>query len=339
MEMCPEPLVPLLLRIPTKNLHPFQTANEVATMKRVRENTRIPIPEVIRYDTSAINILGYEFTLLEHMRGVCAADIYYQLAPDKKKHLLEQLLGFHTMLYEHDWGHCGGLQLNEAGAVVPGKMRNYWTRPHATEVSAPLETDGPHSNFVSLMKAHVAQYLPILQNEPSFAKYLTSAPQLLELDGYLDGRDVLKATKCVLMHRDMHFGNFMCDPETADITGVLNWERSAVLPVPLLNLGFETMLPKPQTQWQTYESKSIISQIKNKGRVRAEAVFAALDLQSQEPYSSLQKIMYNLATLVKVLVSGQTTISQMCIQNLNAAMQKLDVGSPERLKSKKADDA
>lgn len=238
------------------------------------------------------------------------------------------------MLYEHDWEHCGGLKLNLARAVKPGRMRNYWGEPHPTElvgptgICKPLRTDGPHFNIVSLMKAHLEQYLTIIQGVPSFAWLINAVPQLWELHRYLDGRADLESTRCTLMHNDIQFGNIMCDPETAQITGLLNWEHSAVLPVvPFLDLDFYRILPNGLTKWRAEEARKLRVQLRSHGNEVMPELFAALDLRAMEPYYSLQQIMLRLMTLVKALIDAQHWVVRTCIHNLKAALQSLDVGS------------
>ena len=39
-------------------------------------------------------------------------------------------------------------------------------------------------------------------------------------------------------HRDLHFGNIMVNPESLDITGILDWEFAQVVPFPLWRRSF-----------------------------------------------------------------------------------------------------
>lgn len=48
----------------------FKTASEVATLQFVRKNTSIPVPQIIAFDSSADNELGFEWILMTKLPGI-----------------------------------------------------------------------------------------------------------------------------------------------------------------------------------------------------------------------------------------------------------------------------
>ena len=52
----------------------FKTESEAATLSYIRTHTSIPVPEVIEWDSSADNPLGFEWVLVDKVEGVCMGE-------------------------------------------------------------------------------------------------------------------------------------------------------------------------------------------------------------------------------------------------------------------------
>ncbi|KAJ2971324.1 hypothetical protein NQ176_g7748 [Zarea fungicola] len=59
----------LVLRVSGVDIPHTKTANEVAVLHWLAQNTKIPVPIVVRHDATTDNALGREFTLLERIPG------------------------------------------------------------------------------------------------------------------------------------------------------------------------------------------------------------------------------------------------------------------------------
>ncbi|KIM87993.1 hypothetical protein PILCRDRAFT_85748 [Piloderma croceum F 1598] len=66
-------------------------SSELATMKYVRAQTRIPVPEVYCYDFSPTNSVGMQFIAMEHIPGRHLYQIWDDLTMDHKKATLSQI--------------------------------------------------------------------------------------------------------------------------------------------------------------------------------------------------------------------------------------------------------
>lgn len=91
--------------------------NEVAVVTRLRKNTSIPVPEVVRFDATSNNVLQHEFSLLERVRGTALHEFYDRLSQEQ--------------LHRRSWDAVSGL------AFAPGRIleETYWQAPDVAKHS------------------------------------------------------------------------------------------------------------------------------------------------------------------------------------------------------------
>lgn len=228
----------LVLRISGLDIPHTKTANEVAVLHWLAHNTNIPVPIVIRHDTTANNALGREFTLLERMPGRSVDQMYNALTEVAKVRLVRQLTDVLVQLNAFEWHHVGGLQLdNGAGTVVPGPVLEdtFWMVPDiekhwgSEESLATLNPRGPYKTHVELVRAFLNVYLHAISKHKSL-EWLRSdlAPRLRALVDHLPEAQLL-TTRLILAHKDLHFANVMATPD-GTLTGILDWEFAGVVP-------------------------------------------------------------------------------------------------------------
>jgi len=88
-------LAPLLLMRVTLPVYPRRkTRCEVTTLRWVRENTSVPVPEVFAFDESSDNEIGFEWILMEFVQGVSADKLWPCLSMVQKAAFTEQIAGF-----------------------------------------------------------------------------------------------------------------------------------------------------------------------------------------------------------------------------------------------------
>lgn len=86
-----------------------KTSSEVATIKFVRQNTDIPVPRIIDYNSSNQNILGFEWILMEMMPGEPLAKRWRKLSMPAKEALVERIFGYQAQLFRHKLTGIGNL--------------------------------------------------------------------------------------------------------------------------------------------------------------------------------------------------------------------------------------
>ncbi|KAF9879556.1 hypothetical protein CkaCkLH20_03099 [Colletotrichum karsti] len=234
----------LVLRVAGPHLPRIKTENEIALMKWVRENTSIPVPAVIRWDSSCENVLGREFSLLERIPGRSADKIIWDADDEKKRKIVAQLVGFLAQLREKStWRHVGGLRVDDdQGAIVPGPVVDewFWMGPQLARfwggtgetVDSLNPVSGPFATWAAHADASMGKYIRVISLHPQLAWMRDLIPRLESFRAFVRPRaDELEDTEYVLAHRDLHLANVMVDG-AGTVTGVLDWEFGGVVPGP-----------------------------------------------------------------------------------------------------------
>ncbi|PWY69110.1 hypothetical protein BO70DRAFT_300157, partial [Aspergillus heteromorphus CBS 117.55] len=249
----PDGSITLVLRVSGRHLPEIKTLNEIGIMTWVRQNTSIPIAQVIHYSATTDNALGYEYTLLEKVRGVSVDRIYHTLTDDQKTNLVCQLTDYLIKLHSRPWGnYIGGLVVKDGGVVGPGPLidetlwmepdvATYWNNTTTNTNSQketiytlnPLHPSG-YTSYSSYTAACLTSYMHAITTHPTLTPYTPLLPRLRALIHTLTVSLSLPipSTPSILAHKDLHFGNITCDASSpsCDITGILDWEFSGIVP-------------------------------------------------------------------------------------------------------------
>jgi aminoglycoside phosphotransferase (APT) family kinase protein len=228
-----------------------KTRAEVATLRWVRENTTVPVPEVFGFDDSNDNEIGYEWILMELMQGTPAHRRWRTMSMEQKVALTKRIATF-----QGDLSGCrkpgplfrsiGTLDLREVGQkddvqesekVVPGLLVS-----HQFFMGDHLHYDIPRGPFCSshdwlsaelnIIILHQTAVLEKTEDEddredaenilPVARKLLSLLPKV-----FLPTPNESEATG--LYHHDLHLNNILVNEE-GEITAVLDWECVSALP-------------------------------------------------------------------------------------------------------------
>jgi aminoglycoside phosphotransferase (APT) family kinase protein len=313
--------VTLVLRVSGRQLPGIKTRNEVGVMKWVRENTKIPVPAVIRYDDTESNMVGHEFTLLEKVPGVSVDQIYSTLSQDARTRLVNQLVDYLCELRSHPWrdGFVGGLAIHGTEvAAGPPIEENFWQVPDLDRywggLGETLESLNPirevgFSNNVEFIVGSLDRYIHAIQKHPSLNPFRDMIPRLQAFMNIIQAptnAKELNRVTYVLAHKDLHFGNVMCDPDHPDcpITAILDWEFSGVVPAPRWN-------PPRAFLWNTKtspEDKAEQSRMENvfQAVCQERGLGKMLDEMRLSPrQESMQTVVNHIRAIVEVCPRGQ----------------------------------
>lgn len=157
---------------------------------------------------------------------------------------MEQISIVLSELASHTWSHIGGLQLSSDGKdVVPGPVidESLWMSPEIPKfwadgvVSSDVNISGPYDSWPSLLAAQLQTYLFALTHHDSLRPLQPLLPIIQQFQSVISSNASIinqlnTATKLILAHRDLHFGNVMWNISSKKITAILDWEFAAVVP-------------------------------------------------------------------------------------------------------------
>ncbi|KAH7010355.1 phosphotransferase enzyme family-domain-containing protein [Ilyonectria destructans] len=84
-----------------------KTSGEVATLRWISRCTKVPVPEVIAFDDSSDNEIGFEWILMQLMPGSSAHSKWRKMSMATKKALVEQMAEYQAQLFRLDCGEAG----------------------------------------------------------------------------------------------------------------------------------------------------------------------------------------------------------------------------------------
>lgn len=236
------PQTEYVLRVCYPMLPSIKTKNEVAILSWVNRNTKIPVPEVFAYSSSADNALGQEYVLLSKEEGETLSDIYTELDEQEKVGVVDQLIDFLLELHSFEWNSIGGLVFKEVGEereIIPGPVleETFWQVPDIEKfwpLQENLETlniKGPYSTYVEYISAHIRKYVYAISLHNSLIFMRDSIPLINKfLEELKSHAKELNNVKLKLAHKDLHFGNILYSRSTGKITSILDWEFAGIVP-------------------------------------------------------------------------------------------------------------
>ena len=104
----------------------WKTLSEVATLRWVRDNTDLPVPEVLSYEASRLNRIGYEWIMMERMAGRPLADVWRAMSFSAKDTLVRQLASFCSDTFAKQFRGIGNIfpQPTKSVSVPSAKGEN-----------------------------------------------------------------------------------------------------------------------------------------------------------------------------------------------------------------------
>ncbi|MBU1198968.1 MAG: aminoglycoside 3'-phosphotransferase/choline kinase family protein [Nanoarchaeota archaeon] len=229
----------LVLRVtnPLKRWERLKTLHEVTIMDFIRENTNIPVPQVYDYSLDK-KLIGYEYILMEKIKGKPLSKIYNKLSDKEKLHYLKQIAKVFAELKKFKFDKIGSFQPGmKIGPMVDIR-------------------EGPFDNASDYLAAELECRLVEMKKKERFIPYI---PKFIEFKEKVI-KQYKPKEKFVLTHMDYALKNFMV--KDGKITALIDWEWSGSFPPQndLLNLdldldkfpkgkkAFENVLKKKKVQ-------------------------------------------------------------------------------------------
>ncbi|KAH0522345.1 hypothetical protein TsFJ059_006206 [Trichoderma semiorbis] len=238
-----------------------KTRTEVVTLRWVRENTSIPVPEVFGFDDSNDNEIGFEWILMEYMQGTSARKRWRSMSMEQKTALTERFAVFQFELSglekpESTFKGIGTLDSPELDLQVNSRASQSTAAPGrlvSTEffMGDHLAYDIPRGPFrssydwlntiLTIIIRHQTLVLEKSEDEDDIEDaedILPVAQTLLTLLPKVFPPELTTSESSALQHHDLNLNNILVN-EQGEVTAVLDWECVSALPLWML-----TQMPK-----------------------------------------------------------------------------------------------
>lgn len=231
----------LLMRISLPVYPRSKTRGEVTTLRFLRRETDVPVPEVIAFDDSCNNEIGFEWILMELMPGVSAYKKWRTLTMSQKVALVQRVAELQAQIFRHTFSGIGTLAVDDEQGLEyekPGEMvsRFFFRGSH-------FDYDVARGPFRSTYN-WLASYLEIIIKDQTTAKAEAEdeeekedAAFALALAATLAGllpKIFLPIEshpeQSVILHDDLSLSNILINDQ-GEITALLDWECVSTMPL------------------------------------------------------------------------------------------------------------
>ncbi|KAK7757136.1 hypothetical protein SLS62_000683 [Diatrype stigma] len=188
--------------------------SEIATIKKVRECTTIPAPDVFAYDTDPSNLVGYPYMLMELLDGrALERSVAISVPPEHLPKVARQLA---DVLYQ--------LQ-----TITSKSLGQLWYRKDGDEpVSCVLQRPVDASSLEWFQFQRQENNRQAMQTNPQDPEWTTACWVLKNAVTHFIVEDRIKGP-FPLCHLDLHYGNLLFDADY-NLTGVIDWSRAQMVP-------------------------------------------------------------------------------------------------------------
>ncbi|KAF2107641.1 hypothetical protein BDV96DRAFT_589140 [Lophiotrema nucula] len=251
--------------------------SEAQTMMYIRKHTKVPVPEVIGYDSTFENELGAPFTIMTAIEGRPAYEVFYENATDsigdaiwlkpdepdadrtkKRRTVLTTLAQAMAQLSVLKFDHTGMLTFAEEDTELehpifvpawepkqpkkkgsPDELSAEQLREEAAFVKHPVEesVDKYFENSFAKVFPEKEDSTRFYKGERNLMSALLTCPPFFH-DEEEDGEDEY----FVLSHVDLNFQNIFVNDE-GEVTAIIDWSNCRIVP---RCLGYAS-LPRPLT--------------------------------------------------------------------------------------------
>lgn len=241
-----------------------KTNSEVATINFVREATDIPVPQILAFDDSSDNELGYEWILMDMLPGTTLRNKWRKLPKESKQCLVKQIAQYQVQLFGYKFSTLGNIFVTPETRLVAKRLlpstRSTDIRESLQGPQILLPALGQMVSLIFFWGDHVTQNVPkgpftnskdwilsrltlILTDQERILKTSEDddeiedakdakdlAERLLKLLPDIFPADGSPAEQSVIFHNDLSMQNILVDND-GNITGIVDWECVSALPL------------------------------------------------------------------------------------------------------------
>jgi hypothetical protein len=217
---------------------------EVATMKYAKQNLAPEfaalIPTIYTWDADPNNVVGQQYVVMEKMEGVRFSDAWDDATIAQKRYVAEQFARFTYALYSigNEFTKFGSIYLDsQSGGFYVGP---YVNRDYEVKGGSPGIDEGPWTKssefFLEQLKSRQLAFSSAQNSDDddSFSSIIEHLQNLRPFASDFDASIIDGVQRITthrsLFHSDLHAKNFLIDPTTIRLTGILDWEGMGIFP-------------------------------------------------------------------------------------------------------------
>ena len=192
----------ILTRKPAEEHEFYRLEKEANLMQQFKQNNElcgsnqktIPVPNIVHIETDT-NVIDYKFIIMEFIEGENLADVWENLEQEKRENLVIELAEIIREIHKVKFDMFGDIEEFDC-------PRRFYT-------------------FERLLKSNIRKYARIIGPRNQLPiELITKTVKFVE-----DNIDSIEFdTEPTLIHKDLHFGNFIIDREKSRIKAVLDFE-------------------------------------------------------------------------------------------------------------------
>ncbi|KAF7325166.1 APH domain-containing protein [Mycena kentingensis (nom. inval.)] len=214
--------------------------SQVATMRYIRSNTALPVPEVYHCDPTDGNEILAPYVAMAYVLGVSVGEVWFEAAEGRREEnrlrILSQLAGLSALMR--------GLRFDTLGSLGPDDR-----------VGPCFETEELYDEAADSISTEVKSYGPFLTTEAWFAHLRSRTPvadasnnygiaSAKILDVVLPCLPLIQGERCfALTMPDFGPQNVLVD-EHANITGLIDWDDAQTRPIYLAFARYPSWLTR-----------------------------------------------------------------------------------------------
>ncbi|PFH45300.1 hypothetical protein AMATHDRAFT_44171 [Amanita thiersii Skay4041] len=216
--------------------------SQALTMRFIKQNTTIPIPEIIHYDTTLDNELGAPFVLMSWLDGKSVSSVWHdskcdaQTLATRRENILCSVAKAMGQLRFFNANKVGELQFEPTSGEDKKLRFKQITSMHSLHLDEETEDPvfkelGPFNSTHEYLLALTRDSRP----QREFIDYTKGQWKLLEL--MIDAIPSRNGERFLLSYADYDVQNFLVNPE-GQLTGVIDWDGIATYPTCIGSLRY-----------------------------------------------------------------------------------------------------
>ncbi|KAI2776309.1 phosphotransferase enzyme family-domain-containing protein [Daldinia loculata] len=230
----------LILKVSLPVCPKSMTESEVATLRWIDENTRLPVPKVRHYDSSRNNPIGFEWVLMDRIDGSPLSQCWESITQGAKERIVKQIAEYAAISFRRQFKGIGNIYPSESHQ---SDLQPRWTKYRLRLISAELRlrldeaTDEDHRKTISSMLNLVDRLRELEDKFFTAPRPSNDSAQPVYEDESTDEEDIETIDKSnkpyeptMLWHDDISLDNILVD-ENGILMGIIGWSCVSCLPI------------------------------------------------------------------------------------------------------------